>query len=340
MLPQGAFLFNSSGGAGSGSYTVDVNFTDAGMAQFMAPGDTIVDSSGVSFSVTTWSIFPSDFGNNGTVTVAPLGADVAPANSTVLGDASAFTPGQVDLGTKVQTGGVLNSQSLIEGRTYRYRCSAGFFVSADANDAVVGDAIIDSRGKAFEIVALSGQPNAFSQPFEVVEAEKVGDPPNIGACYLFRPTPYKGFYQGQTLSQLAEDAIRNRDELITDLCFQSLSGVSGVAGTGVGGGTGAGAIDPSEIVYINGASGTITNDNTLILVDESGSVTVQMSGSFDDGKILYIKDAYLGTSDRGVNTITIVPTLGDTIDGGASFDIVNLNQSLTLIQSSGVWYLV
>ena len=323
MLPQGTFLFNSSGGVGLGSYTVDVNFTNGSKAQFLNIGDVVTDRLGVEFSITTWSTFPVDFSNNGTVTVAPLGTDIAPTDGLVLGDSTVETPNQVDLAPQVQTGGTLSSATLIEGRTYKYQCSAGFFIGSEANKALVGDRFLDNAGKPFEITAISGQPGAFSSPFEAVEVDKIGDGPNLGSIYLYRGTPNLGFYQGENLNPLAEDEVRNRDEFLTDLGLDA----------------GPVAIGSGQILNVLAPSGTITNDSTLILVAESGAVTLTMEGPFDEGKILHVKDAYNGTTDRGVNTIVILPPSGETIDFGASADLVNSAQSATLMRSSGVWYL-
>ena len=326
MLSQGAFLSGTAGGPGT--YTTTLDFSDGSKAQYLAVGDVITDKLGAQYSVTTWGIFPSNFSNSGTVTVTPLGADVAPTDSTVLSDASVATPGQVDLSPQVQTDGALGSSVLIEGRTYKYSCSASFAIAAQENLALVGDRFLDNTGKVFEITALSGQPGAFAQPFDAVEVDKIGDSPNVGPIYLYRPTPNKGFYQGEVLNPLAEDEVRNRDELLTDLCFDSIIA------------SGAGAIPPSEILVIASGSGNVTNTSTLILVTESGAATVVLQPPFDDGKILYIKDAFDGATDRGVNTITVIPPSGETVDHNATASLINATQSLTLALSSGVWYLL
>ncbi len=369
MLLQGAFLFNSSGGAGFGTYTVDVNFSNGSKAQFLAPGDTVTDRLGVAFSVTTYAIFPTDFSNNGTVTVAPLGADVAPTDSLAIGDASVETPGQIDLSTQLQTNGTLISATLIEGRTYKYQCSAGFAISAEANIAIVGDNFIDNTGKSFEITSLAAQPGAFGSTFEAVEVDKVGDGPNLGQIFLYRGTPNFTFYQGLSLNPLADETIRNRDELVTDVNLPHPSGsgiqefidlvdtpvsYAGQAGlvpavnlgetalefiTPAGGGAGAGAIASGEAITISATSGNVTNDNTLVLVTQSGAAIVVLQGTFVNNKVLYIKDAFTGTTDRTVNTINIIPPSGQTIDGVGSLDIINANQSFALIHSSGAWYI-
>jgi len=108
----------------------------------------------------------------------------------------------------------------------------------------------------------------------------------------------------------------------------------------VGGGAGAGAISSGEITVISSASGNVTSSHSLVLVTQSGSATVALQGSFVDGKVLYIKDAFNGATDRGVNTITIIQSSGQTIDYNVTAEIVNATQSLTLILASSVWYLV
>jgi hypothetical protein len=321
MLTQPTFLFNIAGGPGS--YTTDMFFSDASKAQFLAPGDTLTDRLGVPYSVVTWAGFPTDYANGSNLTVSPLAADVAPASGLVLGDSDVATPGQVDLAPQVQTGGSISSSALIEGRTYKYQISAGFFIGSEANKAGIGDNLIDVNGKVFEITALSGQPGAFAFPFEAIEVDKIGDAPNIGSAYLYRGTPNFGFYQGETLNPLAEDEVRNRDEILTDLNLLN----------------GAGAISASQISIVASGSGIVTEADSLVLVTESGAVTVTLQGPFDDGKIIDVKDAFSGSTNRFVNPITIVPPSGQTIDGAPNVQILNVAQSYTLVLSSNVWYL-
>lgn len=325
MLAQAAFLFNTSGGSGSGLYQVDLNFSNASKAQFLAPGDQITDISGNLYLVDSpsgWVGYPTNFSNNGTVNVVPVTIDIAPANSVALGDATVETPGQIDRDPQVQTAGTIGSSALIEGRTYKYQVSAGWAVGSEANKAAVGDRFIDNAGKVFEITALSGQPGAFDFPFEAVEVEKIGDSPNAGNAYLYRGTPRFKFYQGQFLAQLAEDAVRNRDELITDENLATGSGV-GVA----------------TVRGFSGTSGNITDDDDIIIVTNSGAVTLSLLGTFTDGKLIYVKDGFDTGFLRPTNPIT-VQAPGSTIDGGSSAQLINPGESLTLAHNSGLWHLV
>lgn len=325
MLPQTAFLFNTSGGSGLGSYQVDVSFSNASKAQFLAPGDQITDVSGNAYLVSSpsgWVGYPSDFSNLGTVNLAPVTVDIAPANSLALGDATVETPGQVDRDPQVQTAGTVSSSTLIEGRTYKYQVSAAWFIGSEANKAQVGDRFIDNAGKVFEITALSGQPGAFAFPFDVIESDRVGDAPNAGNAYLYRGTPRFGFYQGEFLAQLSEDAVRNRDELITD---ENLG-----TGSGIGVSTARGIV---------GTSGNITDADDIIIVTNSGAVTLTLLGSFTDGKLIYVKDGFDAGTTRPFNPITIQAP-GSSIDGTLSAQLTNPGESLTFAHNSGVWHLV
>ena len=325
MLQENAFLFNATGGPGS--YQVDINFSNASRAQYLAPGDIVTDRTGNRYRVDSpsgWVGYPTNFSNNGTANVTFVDADVAPTNSLALGDASVETEGQIDPEPQVQTGGSVLSSVLLEGRNYLYRVNASWFIGSEANAATTGDRFIDNTGKVFEITALSGQPNAFSQPFEAQEVDRVGISPNAGNSYLFRGTPNLRFYQGQQLSQLAEDAVRNRDEYLTDLQFVEQSGAGG-------------GID--NITVVSGSFATITSDDSLILVENSGATNLSLSGVFPERKQLFIKDAFVGANDRSVNIISIIPTTG-TIDGQLQLQIVNNGQAFTIVNNQGSWFII
>ncbi|TFH24278.1 hypothetical protein E4G67_02165 [Candidatus Bathyarchaeota archaeon] len=322
MLPQAAFLLNTSGGSGLGLYQIDISFSTTSKAQFLAPGDTVTDKNGSIYSVNSpsgWVGYPANFSNAGTANVVPVTIDVSPANSLALGDATIQTPGQIDVDAQVQTVGSISSSALIEGRTYKYQVSAGWSIGSEANKAEVGDGIIDNAGKVFIITALSGQPGAFSFPFNVVEADKIGDAPNAGNAYLYRGTPNFKFYQGEYLSQLAEDNVRNRDEFITDINLGATT-----AGASV---TGVPTTTISGIAYYE-----LQTSDYLILVQDPGPVTIVLSQFPDDGRAIIVKDAAPSNPNRIANPITILPSgLGKTIDGGNILEILNTRQSYNLI---------
>jgi len=103
-----------------------------------------------------------------------------------------------------------------------------------------------------------------------------------------------------------------------------------------GGGGGAGVIASGEISTITGASGSITDADTFILVTNTSAVALTLSGSFTYGKVIYVKDGANGV-DRAVNPITITPDAG-TIDHGSNAQIINTNQSVPLVYIAGAWY--
>ena len=320
MLQQGVFLLNSSGGTGLGAYTVDISFSNSSKAQFMAPGDKLIDRVGNDYTVAAsgWVGFPADFSNVGTANVIPLTVDVAPTGSLAIGDSTVETPGQQDLDPAVQTAGTIFSNLLIEGRTYKYEVVAGWAVGSEANKAEVGDRFIDNAGKVFEITALSGQPGAFSSPFQAVEVDKIGDSPNAGSSYLYRGTPNFDFYQGQFLAQLSEDTVRNRDEFVTDANLGATA-----AGASV---TGVPTTTISGVAYYE-----VQNDDYLILVQDSGPVSVVLPQFPADGKSIVVKDASPSNPDRFANPITILASgLSNTIDGNSSAEMLNTRQSFGL----------
>ena len=94
-----------------------------------------------------------------------------------------------------------------------------------------------------------------------------------------------------------------------------------------------------SLTPIAATSGNITNADSLVLVSQSGATTLVLQGAFDEGRQIIVKDSFLGTTNRIVNTITITPQVG-LIDGQANAEIVNANQSLTLAHSSGQWYII
>lgn len=335
MLRQTTFLLNITGGAGS--YQADIAFQDSSRAKFLAPGDTVEDSVGNQYAVAAsgWVGYPTDFGNIGTANLSNLGPDVAP--SSIAFDSAVFTPNQVDKAPAIQTAGTIFSSSLIEGRTYTYQVSAGWSIGSQANVATTGDFILDAAGKPFRIVALSGQPGAFSSLFNVVEVEKIGDAPNSGPGYLFRGTPNFKFYQGEELSPAAESAIRNLDEFNTDAEIL----IAKMLPSGTGGGSSGASVTGVPTTTTSGvAYYEIQSGDYLILVQDSGSVTVVLPETPDVGRAVQIKDASPSNPDRTTNPISILPSGVDTIDGASLLQIVNTRQSFGLTYSNGDWVIL
>lgn len=94
-----------------------------------------------------------------------------------------------------------------------------------------------------------------------------------------------------------------------------------------------------DVREITSTSGNVLNSDAVVLVSQSGAATILLLEPFDDGRQIIIKDAFLGTTDRSVNTITIVPQSGQ-IDGQANAQIVNSNQAFTLVRKNVQWYLI
>ena len=214
MLPTPVFLF-SSASSGGGVYTSSVFFSPSAQAKYLRVNDTIEDSAGNQYKVTTWAGNPSDHADGGTVTMSFITADVLPVDSVSLYDGLAFTPGQVDVRPDVFTDGTISSASVHSGQTFEYTLTGSWTTSSEANKAVVGDHIIDKNGKSFEITFIDGA-SRFAVPFRASEVEKEGIIPPDGAATLYRPTPANDLFQGVNINKLAETAIRNRDTFVLD----------------------------------------------------------------------------------------------------------------------------
>ena len=214
MLPTDVFLFTSAS-IGGGSYTSSIFFSPSSQAKYLRIGDTIQDSVGNQYRVTTWVGNPSDNSDGNTVTMSFLTVDTLPVDSVSLFDGSAFTPGQVDVRPNVHTDGSISGASVFSGQDFEYTLTGVWTTSSEANKAVVGDLIIDKNGKAFEITFIDST-SRFAVPFRAKEQEAEGIIPPDGAATLYSGTPPHKLFQGANINKLAETAIRNRDTFILD----------------------------------------------------------------------------------------------------------------------------
>lgn len=214
MLPTDIFLF-SSASSGGGVYTSSIFFSPSSQAKYLRVGDTIEDSVGNQYEVTTWAGYPSDASDGVTVTMQFITTDTLPVDSVSLYDGSAFTPGQDDVRPNVHTDGSISGASVFSGQNYEYTLSGVWTTSSEANKAVVGDLIIDKNGKAYEITFIDGA-SRFAVPFRAKEQEPEGIIPPDGNATLYSGTFGNKLFQGVNINKLAETAIRNRDTYILD----------------------------------------------------------------------------------------------------------------------------
>lgn len=205
--------------------------------------------------------------------------------------------------------------------------------------ALSGD--LSGTSDASTVVALQGNPVATGAPAasgEVLTWDGSQWVAQSGGGTV-TSLPLAGDLSGST-SSATVDGIQGRSVLSTaPASGEALvwNGAAWAPGAVAAGGTGAGAIAPGEILTIAGTSGSVTDSSTFVLVTNTSAVSLTLSGSFADGKIVYVKDGADGV-DRAVNPITIAPDSG-TIDHDPNVQIINTNQSIPLVHISGAWYI-
>lgn len=273
MLATDVFLFTSAS-LGGGLYTSDLFFSPTAQSKYLRIGDTIEDSVGNQYKVTTWTGNPSDNFDGNTVTMSFLTVDTLPVDSVSLFDGSAFTPGQVDVRPRVHTDGSISSTSVFSGQDFEYTMTGVWTTSSEANKAVVGDLIIDKNGKAFEITFIDGT-SRFAVPFRAKEQEQEGIIPPDGAATLYSGTAPHKLFQGANINKLAETAIRNRDTFILDELNDFAEPFTNVEGS---------AITRGQIVFESSA-GSVELARADDLLDPGKRVGVVADTSIADSTI-------------------------------------------------------
>lgn len=246
---------------GGGLYTFKIFFESSASSKYTDVGDTIEDSTGNKYQITTWVGYPSDFVSGGFATASFSTTDILPQVDIGF-DSFRYTPNQINYFPEVQTAGTLHSINLFSGKDYEYELGAVWVSGAQSSIAVVGDRVLDSTGKEYEITFID--PLGFGELFRMKEVEKVGQVPASGVGSLFRATSLNSLYQGSDLSDPARTVVRNRDNKIVDLLL----------GTGAGGGSVNGDYTPEYHTITSGEaiakSFTLNNtpdDPTEVLVD-------------------------------------------------------------------------
>jgi hypothetical protein len=210
MLNQAVFVFNPLS-LGGGQYSFDLFFQNSSKAKYLAIGDRITDSASNAYDVVS-ATFPFVDGAN--LTASFVTSNVLPVEDTGF-DSDASTPGQVNKRPIIQTPGALGTASIFNSTNYEYTVLASWTISAQANQSIVGDRIVDSVGREFEITFIDNI-SGFSVPIRVKEVEKTGDAPTAGDATLYRSTT-KGYFQGSFINNTATNSIRNRDNVNVDV---------------------------------------------------------------------------------------------------------------------------
>lgn len=300
MLTASITITTSSGTPGN--YTCNALFSDSSKAKYLRIGDTLEDREGKTYEILTHSAAPGDFSSGGTLTLTQLtGTASAPTTFAVFGDASIYTPGQVDVRPAMQSGGNVFSQTLNSGQNYRYSITASWFDTGEAANSAPGDYLTDSIGKLYVIVTKDNT-NFTSGIIE--EVEKEGIPPAVGSANIFTPTPNQGYYQGTALSDPARTYAFNRDKFLIDSALNSFGSSSGelIQGT-----------------FTNN-SGSLIEDLIVVRQDSSGNIaTVDISQESEVLKIIGVTSESISNGASGS-----VVFKGRILDVTTSFDLADI----------------
>ena len=295
MLSTPAAVFAPSS-LGGGQYSFQLYINPSSKAKYLNVGDYVRDNTGNEYEVVS---FTSPHTDGAVVTTNFVTSDTIPIQDAAY-DSTWYTPNQVDYRPLMQTSGGLGSPILYDAPNYEYTIFGSWVSSSEANKAEVGDRIVDSNGREFEISFLDPV-SRFNVDIRVIEVEKEGIAPIGGNATLYRPTLNRSLFQGTEITTTARTAIRNRDNVILD-SIQSSSGGSGSL------------LKEME----NGHTATISagtavakkSDGTVIPADSDGVGTQQMIGiCFSEITVGSVGDIYL----FGQNIPGVISGLGFSV---------------------------
>lgn len=211
MLATNVYIWGPATTGVAGEYTLSLYFQDSTKEKFLNIGDVVKDTALNEYEVISATL---PFNSGGTLTVRALTTEVLPVQDSGY-DSIIFTPGQIDFSTNVKTSGVISNANLYYGPDYEYEVSVTWNDSNAANDAVVGDRIVDSNGVVYEISHIDAT-YRFDSPCRVIEVDREGKTPKDGNGTLYRPASNYKFFQGTELTDPARTIVFNRDSAYLD----------------------------------------------------------------------------------------------------------------------------
>lgn len=269
MLSQKIFIFNPAS-IGSGKYTVELYFQNPSIGQFLNIGDYLEDTVNNKYSIVAPTVLPHSDG--ATVTVQFVDNDVLPIEDVDY-NSVAYTPNQVDVRPRVRTSGSIANPSLFSGPNYEFSLTAGWDLPIEADEAQVGDSIVDLNGKEYTISFLDPV-NRFNVPIRVIEVIKEAIAPTPGDASMFTRTTNYGLFQGTPISDPARTVVRNRDNVNLDEVLKDLQDQIDAAG-------GSGSGTAIEIQKLNDSGLTITQWQPVCISVTGGIKAIDISDEDD-----------------------------------------------------------
>jgi hypothetical protein len=289
MLPTSVAIFTPAS-VGDGQYAFNLFFQVSGLAKYLNVGDIVQDSVGNQYEIVTWSNSPNDHSSGSQVTVNFITSDVLPPQDSGF-NSIFFTPGQQDVRSAVRTPGSIFSITAYSGQNYEYQMSASWTINAEAQNAQIGDSVVDSTGKEFQITFL--EVDKFSSPFRVQEVIKEGIPPSSGIASLYRPTLNYEFFQGTELTDPARTIVRNRDDFQVDLALKGIQDqIDLISGSGSG--------TAVELDMLNDSGSAIAAGTPVRINDTGGISPLDPSVEAEALAVVGITKASINNGEQGI----------------------------------------
>ena len=210
MLNEKVFIFGVQVDVG-GLFTANTYFLDSTKAQYVQVDDVLTNF-GNEFRIVAIDGPATD---GVIITYEPiLQGSILQDNGDY--DSSISTPGTYEVRTVLTVVGSISS-IVFDPATYSWYFTALWDDPSVANNAQIGDLVVDSSGRVFELVFLDESNKwAIEARIKELDTERYGIAPLEGQANLFRPTQGEGLFTGTVFNQQVETAMWTRDNWIIE----------------------------------------------------------------------------------------------------------------------------
>ena len=209
---------------GDGKYSGKLYFDNQNDAYYVKPDDVIIDNKLDKYKILTWAGYPSNYVNDGVITFHYLTTDILPIGNSSQPTCSIYTPGELDIRTKLNTTGFIFNISSYNYTQNQFQISCSWDNYEQGLKSVIGDFISDQIGKLYKIIEFGTSDKWID--FIVEEIDKENKEPINGTGYLFKPTENFTLYFGGKLNDDQMINLGNRDNFLIDH-YASMGGTGG-----------------------------------------------------------------------------------------------------------------
>ena len=151
---------------------------------------------------------------------------------------------------------------MFNAQNYEYTVDLDVDSTAEADNIVVGDAMVDFNGKDYEFTFIDPT-NRFTVACRVKEVHLEAIAPALGSGSIYEPTDNVRLFQGTPISDPSRTVVRNRDNFVVDAKIKEIEDQLAAAGSG-------------SVVQSNydNSTGSGINALTAVSTDSSGNLKV------------------------------------------------------------------